>query len=441
MKQPGIENLAPAGPSGPVTTPTAPGKVYLRLDFFVLLVVAFLLTAFQIFLVYQLTMKYNNDPATDFHIFLKFARNVLDGQSPYQPYVPLEGAFQGELRFIYLYWVVFFYVPFARLSTEFALPLWATINLVLLFGAVWLGRRAYLPKWHFSWLLPLYCLALAVCANSIENGHTTVIMLLGLAASVYLYRQGHSFTAGLPALVLLIKPQFTLPVGLALLLLVAYQAFKAKSFHLKYREWPPMQKWLAGAFVSTLIITLISLAFEPDWPFRLAGAFNANQINGQIQPDGTYLEFYKAIFPSWLEFLTGWGQPWIALVSIPVIGALLIWGCIRLWQWREDYPVFLGLGLALGLAVTYYSHIYDFPPLVLALFIILAQIGRDWQAGLKSPALLRLGALVLLFVLQPISPDYRWFYSQPFVITLLVLSISPIPTKANANNHRPPVEN
>ncbi len=443
MKQPGIENLAQAGSTGQLPAPGITKKPFLRAEMAALLLVAGVLTVFQIVLVYNLTARFNSDPATDFNIFLKFARAVLDGQSPYQPYQPLQGAFQGELRFIYLYWVIFFYLPFARLETDLALHLWAVINLLLLFGAVWLGWRAYLPKWRGYWLLPLYCLALAVCSNAIMNGHTTVIMLLGLAASAYLYRQGKFFAAGLPALVLLIKPQVTFLAGAALLALVVYQLARFKGIYWKYNNWPPLLKWLSGAVVSTLVITAVSLAFEPDWPFRLAGAFNAQQINGQIQADGTYLEFYKSIFPSWLEFLTGWTQPWVALVSVQVMAGLVVWGSFRLWQWREDYPVFLGIGLALTLTVTTYSHVYDFPPLVLAVFIVLGQTGRDWRARGIRPVLLRSGALVLLFTLQPLSPDYRWFYSQPFVITLLVLTIAPEKPGAGKNlasNHHQPSE-
>jgi hypothetical protein len=391
----------------------------------VLLVVSAVLTIFQIILVFNLTARFNSDPATDFNIFLKFARQVLDGQSPYHPYQPLQGPFQGELRFIYLYWVIFFYLPFARFSTETALNVWAAVNLLLLFGAVWAGWRVFLANWRITWLLPLYCLALAVCSNAIMNGHTTVIMLFALTASAYLYRQGKFFAAGLPSLVLLIKPQITFIAGAALLALVVYQAARTKGSGWKYGEWPPLLKWLAGAITGTLAVTAISLMLEPDWPFRLAGAFNAQQINGQIQADGTYLEFYKSIFPSWLEFLTGWQQPWLALVSVPVMAWLVAWGAWRLWQWRDNYPVFLGVAVALTLAVTAYSHIYDFPPLVLAIFIILSQVGRDWRAGRIRPALLRAGALVLLFAVQPISPDYRWFYSQPFIITILVLTVSP----------------
>ncbi len=186
-----------------------------------------------------------------------------------------------------------------------------------------------------------------------------------------------------------------------------------------------MLKWLAGAAISTLAVTAVSLGFEPDWPFRLAGAFNAQQINGQLLPDGTYQEFFKSIFPSWLEFLTGWQPPWLALVSVAVLGGLLVWGGLRLWQWRADYPLFLGGGIALTLAVTTYSHVYDFPPLFLAILIILGQAGREWQAGRPRPAILRLAALAVLFALQPVSPDYRWFYSQPFIITILVLTVPP----------------
>lgn len=424
MKQPGLDKLA-AGVPGELPPQTVTRPLFLRPEMAALLLVAGLLTLFQMALVYNLTVKFNRDPATDFNIFLKFARSVLDGQSPYQPYQPLQGPFQGELRFIYLYWVLFFYLPFARLETETAQHLWAVVNLLLLFGAVWLGWRSYLAHWRAYWLLPLYCLALAVCSSAIMNGHTTVIMLLGLVGSAYLYRQGKFFAAGLPALVLLIKPQITFVAGAALLALVVYQVARFKGLNWKFSHWPPLLKWLAGVIVSTLAITVVSLALEPDWPFRLAGAFNAQQINGQIQADGTYLEFYKSIFPSWLEFLTGWQQPWLALVSIPVLGGLLIWGGFRLWQWRNNYPVFLGIGLALTLAVTTYSHVYDFPPLLLAIFIILGQIGRAWQAGRLRPALWQASILAALFIVQPISPDYRWFYSQPFIITILVLCLSP----------------
>jgi hypothetical protein len=44
------------------------------------------------------------------------------------------------------------------------------------------------------------------------------------------------------------------------------------------------------------------------------------------------------------------------------------------------------------------------------------------------PVLWRVGALAVLFALQPISPDYRWFYSQPLIITILVLTVPLVKT-------------
>lgn len=423
MKQPTLENLAATPTPAPLTAPARPPA--LRPAMAALLLGALLLTVFQIGLVYVLTIKNNADPATDFNLFFRFARAVLDGQSPYQLYQPAEGVFQGELRFVYFYWVVFLYLPFARLEPNLAFILWATLNLVLLGGAVWLAWRTYLPKWRAVWLLPFTCLALAVCANAIENGHATVIILLGLVACTYLYRRGNYFAAGLPALIFLIKPQITFLAGAGFLALAVYQLAKTRGANWKFGTWPPLVKTLAGAAVSTLAISAFSLPFEPDWPLRLAGSFNTQQFNGQIQSDGLYHEFFKAIFPSWLEFLTGWGQPWLFLISVPVLGSLAIWGGVRLWQWRENFPVFLAIGLSLTLVVTFYSHVYDFPPLFPALLVILGQAGRDWQRDRKRPALLRLGGLAVLFALQPLSADYRWFYSQPLVITLLVLTVPP----------------
>jgi hypothetical protein len=442
LKQPALKNLA----TGQTTDlrPAASGqKPFLRPAIVAVLALALFLTIFQIFLVYSLVIKFNNDPATDFNLFFRFARAVLDGQSPYQLYQPTQKVFQGDLRFVYFYWVIFIYLPFARLESGLAFNLWATLNLLLLLGAVWLGWRTYLANWRAGWLLPLYCLALAVCTNSIINGHATVIMLLGFAACAYLYKQGRFFVAGLPALVFLIKPQITFFAGAAILALALYRVFKARGISHKFASWPPLLKWLAGAAASSLAISAFSLLLEPDWPWRLAGAFNTQQINGQVQPDGTYLEFFKAIFPSWLEFLTGWQQPWLALVSGAVVGALVVWGGVRLWQGRDNFPVFLATGLALTLAVTFYSHVYDFPLLVPALFVILGQVRQDWQTGRTRAALLRAGCLALLFVLQPSSADYRWFYSQPFIITLLALTIPPARAEtfeASANNRSQPAE-
>lgn len=396
-----------------------------------LLLAAVILTVFQIILAYNLVITYNRDPGTDMNLFLRFGRLVLDGKTPYQTYQPAEGAFRGELRFIYLFWVIFFYLPFAALETDLALHLWLFVNLVVLFGAVVLAWKTFLPNLSGYWLLPLYCLALAVCSNGIINGHITTLMLLGFAASAYLMRWHRYFVAGLPAFILLIKPQLTFLVGLtwlALLFLHWFKRSEVEKLHPSSRIlYSLLLRWFGGAIAGAFVITIISLVVQPDWLFRYLGAFNFVQVNGQVQADGTFLEFYKSIMPSWLEFLLHLEQPWLGLVSGVGLMGLLILGGWRLWQWRYDPPVYLALALAVNLAVTPYSHVYDFPPLVLPLFLILARIRQDWQAGFKNPALLRAGLLALLFLIQPFSADYRWFYSQALGIALLVLSFGPHP--------------
>ncbi len=427
-----MQDATPALPDSPVTA-TSAGSLStrkskskrLRPELVGLLFAAGLLTIFQASLAYNLVINYNQQPKNDLNLFLKFAKLVLNGQTPYQ----------GDLPFIYQFWVSFVYLPFAPLEHDLALHLWVVANLGLLLVAVWLAWKAYLPELRAVWLLPLYCLALAVCSNGIVTGHTTIITLTALAASGFLMRRGRYFGAGLPAFVLLIKPQLTFLIGLAWLsLLFSYPRPADKSApatgSLARFTANPVWRWLGGAIVGTLAILAVSLLVQPDWPVRYISTFNVAQTQGELQPDGTYLEYYKSIFPSWLDFLTGLNQPWLGLISVVVAGSLLALGGYRLWQWRAQPPVYLALAVALNLAVTPYSHVYDFPPITLALFVILARIRNDWVAGQPRPALLRAGLLALLFAIQPLSADYRWFYSQALGITLLALSFGPTP-KAN----------
>ncbi len=382
-----------------------------------LLLAALVLTFFQLALVYLHIPDYNTQPKNDFNLFLKFGRYVLDGQTPYQ----------GELPFIYQLWVSFLYLPFVPLEHDLALHSWAIFNLALLAGAVWLLWRTFLPDLAGWWLLPLYCLALAVCSNAIMTGHTTVFSLLALSLSLYSLRRQRYFLAGVPVFVLLIKPQLTFLAGLAMLILLFYRSKSGQSASpIRTRLPNPLVgRWLAGAVAGTLAILAISLLVQPDWPLRYAHTFNVAQTQGELQPDGTYLEYYKSIFPSWLEFLFGLTQPWLAIVSVLGMGSLLVWGGWRLVQWRDQPVEFLAIGLALNLAVTPYSHIYDFPPVMLAVFVLLARIRQDWQAGQLRLATGRGGLLALLFALQPLSADYRWFYSQVLGIALLVFSFGP----------------
>ncbi len=382
---------------------------------------AALFTLVQIWLALTLVIPYNRAPSTDLNLFLNFGQMVLNDQSPYWT-----GSERG-LTFVYQLWVILAYLPFAPLERELALRCWTVVNLIVLYGAVWLSWRAFLPQLRAIYLIPLYCLALAVCSSAIITGHATVIFLVAMSGSALLLQQGRYFQSGLPAFTLLIKPQLTFLAGLLwlALLLVKKPAKHINSSNEKMVAGV-VRAWLAGAVIGFVVITGISLIIQSDWPLRLSEV-NFLQTQGQTLSDGSYVEFLKSIMPGWLEFLFQLEQPWLGIISLAALSVAGLLGLGRLWQWRQYPATYLALALGLTLLITPYSHVYDFPPLYLVILVIIRQIESDWSHRHYRPALVRSLMLMMLFAIQPLSADYRWFYSLPLGIMLLAFSFGPGP--------------
>ena len=212
-------------------------------------------------------------------------------------------------------------LPLTWLSFSAARATWLVVNLAMLLGATWMllqlysssNKRAFLIFGLFSVLFPQILVGILA-------GQVSYLVLLGLAGSLLLVRQGMWFWAGASLILTTVKPHM---IVLAVPYLLLYMAYR--------RKW---QGWL-GFFAAGGACLLILPAFRASWPSDLMGRiasapvrYWANPTVGglmswlQLGESGRYI--FAVFFPLvWLlarrqsEVMPEFGASLLTLITVP----------------------------------------------------------------------------------------------------------------------------
>lgn len=242
--------------------------------------------------------------------------------------------------------------PFAVGPYPLALGLWLIAGILALAAAVFLFRRAVLPRQeHSTGRLFLQCLVFPPTLECFLFGQNSAFSLLLYTLIFVLLRGQADFAAGLALGGLLYKPQ--LGIGFGLVLLVQ-------------RRW----KALAGALVSAAAWLLIGFVLSPQAMLQYAG-LSTRLVAGQ--QSGMWGE-HNFVFLA-LLLLNGIWPNAAGIVAILSLGAGLV--IVGRWWWRQPWQpgtrawdFRMAASIAMGLLISPHLYWYDLMLLLLPLGIV-----------------------------------------------------------------------
>jgi Glycosyltransferase family 87 len=313
----------------------------------------------------------------------------------------------------------YYYPPWFAAGCALLLPLgyqgakiaWFLVNLELLLVTAYLLRDAVpgLPRSIPLATVPIF--TFSVIALFVGQ---TLIMILFLVAIVWrLLQRGSDYAAGAALACLTTKPQLTGVLVLALLLWSARQ-----------RRWA-----VAHGFVLALAaLGLASALILPWWPIEML------QASQKTLPPTTYFPW---IGTTWFLILktiglSSWG------LWVPYLGVAIPFLILVTWQACDrSHPLedIIALGLLAPFIVAPYGRHYDFPVLLIPMYVLLARRLSEISGAILLFALVILPYIhfgVLVRFRQKYPSNVRLFPEFTFFWVPLLLVLIWLATEASA---------
>lgn len=308
----------------------------------------------------------------DFLAFWGAGGRVLSGQSPFGYYPTLNG---GSV-FQSVPWLAWLFAPLALLPVGRAWQIFYILNLLLVALILYLAFKEFnLRLDPLTATLVLAC-GLALSYPCLSFGQVSILQVAILALMAAALQRGRPYLAGALMPLALLKPHL-------LLWFIPYMFITG--------GW----RFRLASLASTLLFSLIALAFQLSWPGEMLQTILAGQA-------GSRMETWKYTTLSGLFSL----DPKLGLLIPIVFLPVLFWLSRRI----KDYPLCsrLAIVLAFSLAASPYSFSYDLPLLLPAL----VWITQQWPA---RTTLLWTAVAVLIYLLG--------FQNLAYLVTLLVCGL------------------
>jgi hypothetical protein len=346
---------------------------------------------------------------SDFRAFYYALQDIYAGETPYRYLVQRQ-------PFYYPFWSTLLYLPVSWLPLQSAVRSWLIINILLSVPICWYATKLYLKRLQISWFLLIHTMCLALSTTTLMAGYALALISGFLVLMVKLYEKNYPLLAGLiGAYALTFKPQVTF------LLVASYFLW----FWLVERaERKKVLRFWLGGIIGGILLIVVSLLIQADWIIKMIDAWRNNSLMGEVRD--TYEEIWiTSTFPDWFSYLTGSSGIAVQVSYVLFILVLVGMGVYRLINdWRNSPPIWLAVVMAINLTVTPYTRPYDYGLLIIPLIFILAVI--YWlliQNRYRRVICYSLG-IVLIFMLPMFSLDYRWFYWQALLLSIMVLSVN-----------------
>jgi hypothetical protein len=364
----------------------------------------------------------------DFICYWAAGELIASGHSPYD--IELQAEVQGRCgwdksrdglgKYDFL---PYYYPPWFAAGCALLLPLgyqgakiaWFFINLELLLLSACLLRDAVpgLPRSIPLVTVPIFVFSVI----ALFVGQTLVLILFLVALAWRLIEHGRDHAAGAVLACLTTKPQLT---GVLVLLLLLWSA--------RQRRWAIVK----GFALTLTALGLASALFVPWWPIAMIRA------GQQTPPPTTYIPW---IGTTWFLILKTVGLSSWSLgisycgVAIPFF-ILVTWRAIDRSRPLEDT---IALGLLAPFVVAPYGRHYDFPVLLIPIYVLLARRLSEIAGAILLFALVILpyvhfGILVRFRQKYPgnvrLFPEFTFFW-VPVLLVLIWLA-----TEASAARYR-----
>ncbi len=294
----------------------------------------------------------------DFGVYYAAARVTLHGGNPYdyQQLAPQIVSNAGKINNPYYYapWFTWTLLPLAFFPYNIARALWAIINFILWFWALY--NLSKLIKYPFAgwgrW--GMYLLVTFVFAWSTWGSEQVGVLILFLfTLAILSAERGKWGVAGIWLALLLFKPNITaIPVGMIVLWIL-----------LRKKEWRP-----ALVMVGTLVVLIfISLIVSPNWHLAFFQMDKLQGLSYTLDSSGTMN--IKRYTTTLLDWLAAYGVEGGAVTAI--YGMVIIFGIVAAtlgMYYSASVVEFAAVIILVNFAVVPYALFYDYPALTLTLF-------------------------------------------------------------------------
>jgi hypothetical protein len=270
---------------------------------------------------------------------------------------------EDQVLFVYPFYVVFLLAPLAWLPVSYSWiqAIWLTGMMGALITAVILTLRLLnwsLPPWLFALTL-LWTILFYNSTRTVILGQFAALILLWLAAALFLFKQERYGWAGILLALTTLKPQMTLFVLPALLLWALWQ-----------KKW----RLIAGFGAAMLALFAISFLFLPSW------------LTGFIQQVNAYPGYTVTPSPLWIitqYYFTFLGRPVeLGLTVILVLYMFYLWWkLVKIPAYSREMLLILGITMIINNMVLVRTATTNFIVLYIPLLLCLQLLQQRTQRG------------------------------------------------------------
>ena len=313
----------------------------------------------------SLTITAYSFGGVDFSVYYAAGRVFLQGGNPYdysqlaREIVSSTGATNNP--YYYAPWFTWALSPLALLPFEAARILWAVLNFVFWFWGLFNLSKliAWPPIGWRRW--GMYLLVTFVFAwGTWGSEQVGILIFLILTIILLLHEQEKLFYMGIWMALLLFKPNITvLPVmALAIWLILS-------------GKWKPVIS-MTG---SLMLMVVLSLLVSPGWYLEFLQPDKVTGLSYTLGGSGTVqILRYTSTLLDWLSAYGIIGNTAYAIYAIAALAGLLV--AVQAIYKARSITQLMAVAILVNFALVPYALFYDYPSLVLALFLVNAELSK-----------------------------------------------------------------
>lgn len=325
----------------------------------------FIALSFLIVLSLALAILAYSFGGVDFGVYYAVGRVFLQGGNPYdygqlvKEIVSSTGATNNP--YYYAPWFTWAISPLALLPFEAARILWAVLNFAAWFWGLF--NLSKLIAWPpISWRRwGMYLLVTFVFAwGTWGSEQVGILIFLILTIILLLYKQEKWLWMGIWMALLLFKPNIT-----------AFPVMTLTIWLILRGKWKPVVS-MAG---SLLLMAGISLLISPGWYLELLQPDKATGLSYTLSESGAVqILRYTTTLTDWLSAYGVVGSVASAIYAIAALAGLLI--TINIISKTHSIIQLMAAVLLVNFALVPYALFYDYPSLVMVLFLVDAELSK-----------------------------------------------------------------
>lgn len=313
----------------------------------------------------------------DFGVYYAAGRVFLQGGNPYDysqlvaEIVSSTGATNNP--YYYAPWFTWALTPLALLPFETARILWAVLNFGFWFWGLF--NLSKLIAWPLiGWRRwGMYLLVTFVFAwGTWGSEQVGVLIFLILTFVILSLEREKWWSGGIWMALLLFKPNITTFPVLALALWLILRG-----------KWKPM----IGMAGSLILMVVLSLLISPDWYLELLQPDKVTGLSYTLSESGAVqILRYTTTLLDWLSAYGVVGNTAYAIYAIAALAGVLI--TVQAIYKAQSITQLMAVVILVNFALVPYTLFYDYPALVLTLFLVNAELSESpkmvWIQGLMN---------------------------------------------------------